>query len=58
MSYYNVIVAMGDAMPMTIGANSEKDLLQEYKDAVINQSKFLTWETGMLEMKNVLGVYY
>ena len=54
---FNIVLGLNGQFPTVVGTLSTTDLIKEYKDAVIGQKKFLTWDTGCFEMKNVLGVF-
>ncbi|WP_226035737.1 hypothetical protein [Aquibacillus saliphilus] len=54
---YNLVVGHPMGMPMMHIVYSDKNLIEEYKNAVINQNKFFTWVGGSFEMRYVLGVF-
>ena len=54
---YSIIVGRPHGESMSYFTSSDKDLTGEYKDAVLSEKKFLTWENGCIEMNYVLGVF-
>jgi hypothetical protein len=57
MQTYQVITGLQGNYPFVIHVNSIHNLVSDYKDAVLGEKQFLTWESGCMEMKNVLGVF-
>jgi hypothetical protein len=35
---------------------TDRDLLLDYKDALLNEKGFITWDKGIIKLKDVIGI--
>jgi hypothetical protein len=55
MGNYNVMFFV-NGMVNSYYISSERDLLQAYKDSLINKEGFITWDKGIIDCNHVVGI--
>lgn len=53
---YTVLI-QNKGYTMNLSFATEEDLLQLYKDAIINKSEHLTWKNGCLRISEIIGIH-
>jgi len=57
MYSYTIIFKVSEHMTHTQSVMSSEDLIQAYKNSLLNNNCFIAWEDGVLDSSKVAGIY-
>jgi hypothetical protein len=53
---FNVLVNSSNGMPGNIFVSTDFNLLEAYKSALLSNNGFVTWEKGVINVNQIVGI--